>query len=85
MKTKEELQRAKNRLVSAPEVQAPEHIVYYVVLYLYDRTVHLAPFDTKEDAERSVAKFMKGPKKDLVKTHHIIKRDLSKYDGDMFL
>ena len=73
-----------------PQKNTPTGTQYYAVLYLFNNTVHMIPFDTQEEAletgNAQVAKLneknkAKHPiKKDpFVKNFYVIKRSMDKY------
>ena len=63
----------------------PEKIMYFLVVYLKDKTIHLWPGTTKEKCKDLESKLKVSKYKDKIDTFHYIKRDLSKYKDEKIL
>lgn len=57
----------------------PTGVQFLAVFYLYNNTIHLVPFDSKEEAEKAIEDWPKRRGKNFVRDAYIIKRDYAKY------
>lgn len=59
----------------------PTGVQFLAVFYLYNNTIHLVPFDSKEEAEKAIEDWPKHRGKNFVRDAYVIKRDYAKYEN----
>ena len=60
----------------------PQGIMYLAVFVLYNQTVHLVPYEDKDQAKKEADEWSARQPKNFVIDHYVIKRNYDKYkDG----